>query len=167
MLLRSTHFKLPSKASSSNDFCFIFFYRVNDYINNGLSNNLVDPDGGVNVQKKRLKLGLIQEVRPTCNADFPADGFQVGISCVPRIDYNHIWKYLIEDVALKTNSCMFVSSARGTHRDTVLFDSAFWENILPRLESFYFDHVFPELVYPRILTGESRWNKDLQFPRLA
>ena len=81
---------MPSKASSSNDFCFIFFYRVNDYINNGLSNNLADPDGGVNVQKKRLKLGLIQEVSPTCNAEFPADGFQVEISCVPRIGCNHM-----------------------------------------------------------------------------
>ena len=53
------------------------------------------------MQKKRLKLGMIQEVNPTCNAEFPADGFQVGISCVPRIGYNHIWKYLIEDVELK------------------------------------------------------------------
>ena len=53
------------------------------------------------MQKKRLKLGLIQEVNPTCNAEFPADGFQVGISCVPRIGYNHIWKYLIEYVEFK------------------------------------------------------------------
>ena len=53
------------------------------------------------MQKKRLKLGLIQEVSPTCNAEFPADGFQVGISCVPRMGYNHIWKYLIKDVEFK------------------------------------------------------------------
>ena len=53
------------------------------------------------MQKMRLKLGLIQEVNPTCNAEFPADGFQVGISCGPRIGYNHIWKYLIEDVEFK------------------------------------------------------------------
>ena len=104
-----THFKLPSKASSSNAFCFIFFYRVNDYSNNGLSNNLVDPDGGVNLQKNRLKLGLIQEVNPTCNAEFPTDGFQVGISCVPRIGYNHIWKYLIKDVEFKKQ--LFVEKA--------------------------------------------------------
>jgi len=220
-------------------------------------------------------------VSPTCNAEFPADGFQVGISCVPRIGYNHIWKYLIEDVEFKKqlsvekpivkgynffksgkvlglyskseNGLVYVKSqvqpsySKGgsvyavkiiiranseiqkafcpcpagndgrcnhlaatlfamedifnktvniketdtdqlpctskpytwnvpgrrkqepstIHRDTVQFDSAFWENIPPRLESFYFDHVFPELVYPRILSGESRWNKDLQFPRLA
>ena len=49
------------------------------------------------MQKKRLKLGLIQEVNPTCNAEFPADGFQVAISCVPPIGYNHI----IEDVEFK------------------------------------------------------------------
>ncbi|XP_067031269.1 uncharacterized protein [Acropora muricata] len=287
--------------------------RVNDYINNGLSNNLVDPDGGVNVQKKRLKLGLIQEVNPTCNAEFPAEGcptFDELLDSVkdieeivektkgqyetrmwfdvrqPRItaskskrcllrattsptkavsevlypkqvqtnamkdgiesessiiqtfehetgnkvlksgffisdthpfleaspdglvdedkivevkkivlkegesledgmcrlgiykrfeqqlvlNNNHKYYYQIQQqlFCAKRSICYFiVSSARGTHRDTVQFDSAFWENILPRLESFYFDHVFPELVYPRILTGESRWNKDLQFPRLA
>lgn len=86
------------------------------------------------------------------------------------LNNNHKYYYQIQQqlFCAKRSICYFiVSSARGTHRDTVQFDSAFWENILPRLESFYFDHVFPELVYPRILTGESRWNKDLQFPRLA
>ncbi|XP_029206168.2 uncharacterized protein LOC114969974 [Acropora millepora] len=46
--------------------------RVNDYINNGLSNNLVDPDGGVNVQKKRLKLGLILHFGKTYCQDLKA-----------------------------------------------------------------------------------------------
>ena len=40
---------------------------------------------------------------------FPADGFQVGISCVPRIGYNHIWKYLIEDVEFKKGYNFFKS----------------------------------------------------------
>ena len=40
-------------------------------------------------------------MNPTRNAEFSADGFQVGISCVPRIGYNHIWKYLIKDVEFK------------------------------------------------------------------
>ena len=86
------------------------------------------------------------------------------------LNNNHKYYYQIQQqlFCAKRSICYFiVSSARGTHRDAVQFDSAFWENILPRLESFYFDHVFPELVYPRILTGESRCNKDLQFPRLA
>ena len=78
------------------------------------------------------------------------------------LNNNHKYYYQIQQqlFCAKQSICYFiVSSARGTHRDTVQFDSAFWENILPRLESFYFDDVFPELVYPRILTGESRWNK--------
>ena len=86
------------------------------------------------------------------------------------LNNNHKYYYQIQQqlfCAKRSICCFIVSNARGTHRDTVQFDSAFWENILPRLESFYFDYVFPELVYPRILTGESRWNKDLQFPRLA
>ena len=62
----------------------------------------MDPDGGANLQKKRLKLGLIQEVSSPCSAElFPTDNFQVGISCVPRVGYNQIWKYLVEDVELK------------------------------------------------------------------
>ena len=86
------------------------------------------------------------------------------------LNNNHKYYYQTQQqlFCAKRSICYFiVSSARGTHRDTVQFDSAFWGNILPRLESFYFDHVFPELVYPTILTGESRWNKELQFPRLA
>lgn len=84
------------------------------------------------------------------------------------LNNNHKYYYHIEQQLFCAKRSIFiVSSARGTHRHSVQFDSAFWENILPRLESFYFDHGFPELVYPRILTGESPWNKDLQFPRLA
>ena len=40
-------------------------------------------------------------MNPTRNPEFSTDGFQVGISCVPRNGYNHIWKYLIEDVEFK------------------------------------------------------------------
>ena len=62
----------------------------------------MDPDGGANLQKKRLKLGLIHEVSSPCSSElFPTDNFQVRISCVPRVGYNQIWKYLIEDVELK------------------------------------------------------------------
>ena len=50
-------------------------------------------------------------------------------------------------------------------REVITFDSGFWNDILPKLESFYFNHLFPELVYPRIFHGEMRWNKVLEFPR--
>lgn len=68
----------------------------------GLAGNIVDPDGGVNLQKKRLSLGLDKEVVPLTDEHFPDSGFQVGISAgIPQIGYSQIWKYLIEDVELK------------------------------------------------------------------
>ena len=47
----------------------ICLYRVNNYIENGLSKDIVDPDGGVNLAKK--KLGAIDEVDPELNEKFP------------------------------------------------------------------------------------------------
>lgn len=79
--------------------CFVS--RVNDYINSGLEKNLVDPDGGLNIKKKRLKLGLEREVESVINVEFPSEGFQVGVSCLPKIGYSQIWKYLIEEVEFK------------------------------------------------------------------
>ncbi|KAJ7384364.1 hypothetical protein OS493_022477 [Desmophyllum pertusum] len=75
---------------------------VNDYVTSGLAGNIVDPDGGVNLQKKKLSLGLDKEVVPLPDEHFPDSGFQVGISAgIPQIGYSQIWKYLIEDVELK------------------------------------------------------------------
>ena len=68
----------------------------------------------------------------------------------------------------RRNTCHFiVSSDKGSQTESVPFDSVFWESVLPKLEQFYFDNVFPELVYPRIFHGQTRWNNDLQFPKLT
>ncbi|KAK3753046.1 hypothetical protein QZH41_001200 [Actinostola sp. cb2023] len=75
--------------------------RVNDYISNGLGGNIVDPDGGINIEKKRLELGLDEEISPLTDEAFPIDGFRVGVSDLPKVGYAQIWKYLIEDVELK------------------------------------------------------------------
>ena len=81
---------------------FLLSARVNDYVTSGLAGNIVDPDGGVNLQKKKLSLGLDKEVVPLPDEHFPDSGFQVGISAgIPQIGYSQIWKYLIEDVELK------------------------------------------------------------------
>lgn len=77
------------------------FFRVNDYIKNGLDKDLVDPDGGINIAKKRLSLGLSEEIDPEVNENFPTSGFSSGIADVPIITYSNIWKYLIDDVEYK------------------------------------------------------------------
>ena len=117
---------------------FSFFFRVNDYIRSGLdSKNLIDPDGGINLENKRRGLGLQEEQETATLVDFSTKGFVVGINSKLHVGYPQIWK----------------------------FDSGFWNDILPKLENFYFNHLFPELVYPRIFHSEMRWNKVLEFPR--
>ena len=53
------------------------------------------------------------------------------------------------------------------HTDIIVFDPTFWGDILCQLEVFYFEHVFPELVYPRLKYGGLRWNSnEIGFPRM-
>lgn len=85
-----------------------------------------------------------------------------------EINKNHGYYHQIQQqlFCTQSNSCHFiVSSAISTHREVITFDSGFWNDILPKLENFYFNHLFPELVYPRIFHSEMRWNKVVEFPR--
>ena len=71
-----------------------FFYsntvcRVNDCINNGLADKVVDPDGGVNVERKKAFAGLSHT---SLNDVFPAEGFQNDLSILPKIRYSNMWK---------------------------------------------------------------------------
>ncbi|CAH3144356.1 unnamed protein product [Porites lobata] len=72
-----------------------------DLIKSVLSHNLVDPDGGINLRKKRLELSLEQDISPSIDVAFPQDGFEVGISSVPKVGFGQIWKYLMEEVEFK------------------------------------------------------------------
>ena len=70
-----------------------FFFRVNDYIRSGLdSKNLIDPDGGINLQNKRRKLGLQEKQETATLVDFPTKGFAVGINSKLHVGYPQIWK---------------------------------------------------------------------------
>ena len=75
-----------------------------DYISSGLDKDLVDPDGGVNADKKKAELRLLSNNKdnvPLELKQFPDKGFEVGLSRIPTFGYSQIWKYLIEDVELK------------------------------------------------------------------
>ena len=73
---------------------------MNDYIKDGLDKDLVDPDRGLNLEKKRRNSGAADEVDSEIQTDFPSDGFECGILVLPRISFSQIWKYLIEDVEI-------------------------------------------------------------------
>lgn len=53
------------------------------------------------MQRKRLNLGVDEEVKPLTDESFPTDGYRVGVADCPKIGYPQIWKYLIEEVELK------------------------------------------------------------------
>ena len=53
------------------------------------------------------------------------------------------------------------------HTHIIVFDPTFRGDILCQLEVFYFQHVFPELVYPRLKYGGLKWNSnEIEFPRM-
>ncbi|CAB4015252.1 Hypothetical predicted protein, partial [Paramuricea clavata] len=69
--------------------------RVNDYIKNGLDKKVVDPDGGVNLAKKRLEFGFAEELHPEVNENFPST-VPLGLSdVIPWVTF----LFISEDMA--------------------------------------------------------------------
>ena len=61
--------------------------------------------------------------------------------------------------------CHFiVSNGTWVHVDVLSFNKPFWNDVLLNLKQFYFRHIFPEIIYPRIKYGSERWGKDVSFP---
>ena len=73
--------------------------RVNNYIENDLADDVIDPDGGVNTERKRARLGLPRE--EDAFKSFPTEGFEVGVARLPAVGYSQIFKFLIEDVEVR------------------------------------------------------------------
>ena len=65
---------------------------------------LVDPDGGINIAKKKARLGLYEDIGPQSLKVFPNQGYTDDLSDVPYVDYNMIWKFMVENVAGKGTS---------------------------------------------------------------
>jgi len=77
---------------------FIFCVRVKDYIKGGIHlSKLQDPDGGLNIARKRAKLSVLDEITTAkLPSSFPSDGFLEDVSLLPEINYGVIWRYMIE-----------------------------------------------------------------------
>ncbi|KAK3736573.1 hypothetical protein QZH41_012851, partial [Actinostola sp. cb2023] len=73
--------------------------RVIDYVKNGLdSRYLRDPDGGVNLLRKKAQLGALENTEPDISSTFPTEGFKCDISSIPRLNFGTIWRYMIDSV---------------------------------------------------------------------
>jgi len=53
---------------------------------------LQDPDGILNIARKRAKLDVLDEIP----SSFPSDGFLEDVSLLLEINYSVIWRYMIE-----------------------------------------------------------------------
>ena len=65
---------------------------------------LIDPDGGVNLAKKKARLGLCENISPKSPDEFPTEGYNDDLSDVPNVDYNMIWKFMVQNVSGKGTS---------------------------------------------------------------
>ena len=82
------------------------------------------------------------------------------------VNTNHKYYVQIQQQLYCTGTlCHFIiSNGVWMHIDVILFDQGFWAGVLVKLE-FFFTYIFPEIVYPRVLTGAMRWGKAYLFPR--
>ena len=83
------------------------------------------------------------------------------------LNTNHKYFYKLQQQLFCTKctqSHFIVSNGIWLNHEVVEFDNIFWQSTLQKLEKFYFQNIFPEVVYPRVLHGHTRWNKDIDFP---
>lgn len=80
----------------------ILTYRVHDYIKHGFDvKYLRDPDGGVNLLRKKAQLGVLENQEPEVKDSFPKEGFQPDIKALPKISFGTVWRFMIEGVECK------------------------------------------------------------------
>ena len=105
------------------------FYHFHDYIRSGLESEPVDPDGGVNVERKRRELvnaGGSGSVDMNLTVSLPNDAWTKSLIKLPDVRFPSIYQHFIEkslvvaarmsltsvgndsDAASDTSSCLLV-----------------------------------------------------------
>ena len=60
-----------------------------------------DPDGGVNLLRKKAELGVLDNQEPDINESYPKGGFEKDLNGLPRISFGTVWRFMIEGVECK------------------------------------------------------------------
>ena len=69
---------------------------------NGLDKKyLRDPDGGINLLRKKAEAGLLTEAVPDKASNYPLDGYNADLARLPKVSFGTVWKFMIETVASK------------------------------------------------------------------
>ena len=60
-----------------------------------------DPDGGIQVLKKKAEAGRLESTPNDEANTFPKDGYNLDLSNVPKVTFGTVWKFMIETVSWK------------------------------------------------------------------
>lgn len=86
------------------------------------------------------------------------------------INKKHKYCHKIQQQLFRTKKklCHFIVNGEWLKIEDIVFDEIFWKEIGTKLENnyYYYSNIFPELFYSRLLHGQPRWNKILNFPGL-
>ncbi|XP_029207043.2 uncharacterized protein LOC114970731 [Acropora millepora] len=76
--------------------------RVKHYVDHKLdAKYLRDPDGGINVLKKKAAAGLLDQTSPTDVSSFPTEGYSTNLSKIPKVTFGTWWKFMIDSMEFK------------------------------------------------------------------
>ena len=102
--------------------------RVHDYIRNGLESELLDPDGDVNVERKRREMvnaGGSGSVDLDLTVSFPNDGWTTSLKKLPDVRFQSIYQHFMEKslVVAARMSLASVGDDSDASSDTELFST--------------------------------------------
>lgn len=60
-----------------------------------------DPDGGINVLKKKAAAGLLDQTSPADVSSFPTEGYSTNLSKIPKVTFGTVWKFMIDSMEFK------------------------------------------------------------------
>ena len=114
----------------------------------------------VEVKKVTSKYGESKK-SPLCRLDIYK---RMNDNIVLNTNHEYFYQFQQQLFCTKcTQSHFIVSNGISLNHEVVEFDNIFWQSTLQQLEKFYFQNIFPKVVYPRVLHGHTRWNKDIDF----
>ena len=74
--------------------------KIHNYISSGKADKIIDPNNGINLQRKKEKM----DIAPGANVNFPLtappSGWVDGLSDVPDFTYHQIYSYLVLNKAV-------------------------------------------------------------------
>ena len=65
------------------------------------SKYLRDPDGGINLLRKKAEFGVLEKAEPDLPQSFPKEGFKSDLMGIPKVTFGTVWRYMIDGVDSK------------------------------------------------------------------